>query len=288
MKVLFAAPASKTTVNTSAISLIQPNASLGTSTTVHLVNIHPDGTEYHKIIDAEVNEKRRRNDIDKGTKLPETNPHGTDSELPHRQPNTQAQSAPGAQQQQQTGDVPIRDAQPREKKYRLGSELRESITIEQIGEKIMNTSISLSFGEFLAASPDLAAQFSEQARKRRRPIENPPGNTANTNSIASSTQVNSITNNPLYACSSGRAKVLLEDTLKVEALCDDGSEINLMPQRIFEKLNIPIDTNIDWRIDAMHQQKKPQSRINYSELYTESKSMSAALMSEFQYSSSKT
>jgi hypothetical protein len=93
MKVLFAAPAlpPKTiAVSTSAISLNQPTASLGATTTVHLVTINPDGTEYHEIIDAEVNEKRRRNDIGKGTKLPEANPHSMDSELPHRQPNTQA------------------------------------------------------------------------------------------------------------------------------------------------------------------------------------------------------
>jgi outer membrane biosynthesis protein TonB len=276
MKVLFPTPAPKTTaVSTSAIPLNQPTASLGASTTVHLVTINPDGTEYHEIIDAEANEKRRRNDIGKGTKLPETNPHSTESELPHRQPNTQAQPTPSGTQpapgaQQQTADVPMREAQPREKKYRLGSELRESITIEQIGEKIMNTSISLSFGEILAASPDLAAHFSEQARKRRRPIENtsasPPGNTTNTtnttstanaNSISSTqVNVNSIISKPLYACASGRAKVLLEDSLKVDALCDDGSEINLMPRRTFERLNIPIDWRIDWRIDGFAEAEK--------------------------------
>jgi hypothetical protein len=122
----------------------------------------------------------------------------------------------------------------------------------------MNTSISLSFRVILASSPDLAAHFSEQARKSRRPIENTSANsagntnTANTNSIASPTQVNinSIVSKPLYACTSGHAKVLLEDSLKVDALCDDGSEINLMPRRTFERLNIPIDPEIDWRIDG--------------------------------------
>jgi hypothetical protein len=114
MKVLFVAPPRITAVSTSAISLNQPTTSLGASITVHLVTINPDGTEYHEIIDAEVNEKCRRNDIGKDTKLPETNPHSTESELPHRQPNTQAQqptpsstqSAPGTQQQQ-TADIPM-------------------------------------------------------------------------------------------------------------------------------------------------------------------------------------
>jgi hypothetical protein len=112
----------------------------------------------------EVNEKRRRNDIDEGTELPETISHSMYSELPHRQANIQAkptssgnQSAPGTQQQ--TTDIPMREAQLPREKYRLRSELRESITSEQI-EKIMNTSISFSFGEILAGSPDLTAHFS--------------------------------------------------------------------------------------------------------------------------------
>jgi hypothetical protein len=67
----------------------------------------------------------------------------------------------------------MREAQPKERKYRLGSELREAIPIDDIAEKIMNTSINLSLKEILAASVDLAAHFSEQARKRRRPIEPP-------------------------------------------------------------------------------------------------------------------
>ena len=202
-----------------------------------------------------------------------------DSELPHRQPSSQTQPAPSASgtQQQQTADVPMREAQPREKKYRLGSELREFITIEQIGEKIMDTSISLSFGEILAASPDLAAHFFEQARKRRRPIENTSANTsagnttntantANASSITPSAQVNSIISKPLYACASGRAKVLLEDTLKVDALCDDGSEINLMPRRTFERLNIPIDPEIDWRIDGFGEAEKAAAEAHSNQL----------------------
>jgi hypothetical protein len=60
MKVLFPVPASKTTaVNTSAISLNQPTASLGSSTAIHFITVNPDGIQYHEIIDTEVNEKRQ-------------------------------------------------------------------------------------------------------------------------------------------------------------------------------------------------------------------------------------
>jgi hypothetical protein len=81
MKVLFASKI--IAISTSAISLNQPTISLDSSITIHLIIINSDGIEYHEIIDMEVNEKCRCNDISKDIKLPETNPHSTDSELPH-------------------------------------------------------------------------------------------------------------------------------------------------------------------------------------------------------------
>jgi hypothetical protein len=177
--------------------------------TVHLVTINPDGTEYHEIIDAEANEKRIHNDIGKGTKLAETNPHCTDSELPHRQPNIQASNRyPALPALNNSNKLPMFQCVMYNLDNRstgLALNYVSLLTIEQIGEKIMNTSISLSFGEIFAASPDLAAHFSEQPRKSRRPIENTSANsagntnTANTNITASPTQVNinSIVSKPL-------------------------------------------------------------------------------------------
>jgi hypothetical protein len=258
MKILFPTAPKPTpqTVNTSAITL-GSTASLGSGNTVHVITMRPDGTELHEIITADVNEKRRRNELGKGTKLPETNPHTTDTELPHIRPTQQ--SSPPIQPAQSTGqtDVPMTDAQPKEKKYRLGSELRETVPITEIAEKIMNTSINLSLKEVFAASPDLAAHFSDQARKRRRPIDPPETNVNNNvNNINNAgtpdinAHVSSISSKPLYACPSGRAKATLEDTITTHALLDDGSEVNLMPRRVFEQLDIPIDTNIDWTIDG--------------------------------------
>jgi hypothetical protein len=259
MKILFPTAPKPTpqTVNTSAITL-GSTASLGSGNTVHVVTMRPDGTELHEIITADVNEKRRRNEFGKGTKLPETNPHTTDTELPHIRPTQQsspptqpAQPVQPTQPAQPTGqtDVPMTDAQPKEKKYRLGSELRETVPITEIAEKIMNTSINLSLKEVFAASPDLAAHFSDQARKRRRPIDPPETNINNTGTsnvnAAFTPQVTSISSKPLYACPSGRAKATLEDTITTHALLDDGSEVNLMPRRVFDQLDIPIDTNID-------------------------------------------
>jgi hypothetical protein len=113
----------------------------------------------------------------------------------------------------------------------------------------MNTSINLSLKEVFAASLDLAAHFSDQARKRRRPIDPPENNVTNagTSNINAAfiLHVSSIGSKPLYACPSGRAKATLEDSVTTFALLDDGSEVNLMPRRTFDQLNIPIDTNID-------------------------------------------
>jgi hypothetical protein len=89
--------------------------------------------ELHEIITAEVNEKRRRNDINKGTKLPETNlVHNMDTELLYLRPS---QSSPPTQPGQPQTDVPMTDAQPKEKKYRLRSELRETVPITEIARK---------------------------------------------------------------------------------------------------------------------------------------------------------
>jgi hypothetical protein len=49
-----------------------------------------DGIELHEIITADINEKRRQNEFGKGTKLPETNLHTTDTELPHLRPTQQS------------------------------------------------------------------------------------------------------------------------------------------------------------------------------------------------------
>ena len=53
-----------------------------------------------------------------------------------------------------------------------------------------------------------------------------------------------------YALPSGKAKVTIDDRVTVNALLDNGSEVNMMPRRVFEQLNLPIDTEIRWQINA--------------------------------------
>jgi hypothetical protein len=145
-----------------------------------------------------------------------------------------------------TEDTPMRDAHTRERRYRLSSDLRETITISEIGEKIMQMPISLTFGEVFAASPDLAAHFSDQARKRRRPIKRTSG--AMEVTVGSTTVAH--VNQTFYALPSGRAKTIVDDTLAVDALLDHGSELVLMPRRVFERLDLPYDREVNWKING--------------------------------------
>ena len=45
-------------------------------------------------------------------------------------------------------------------------------------------------------------------------------------------------------------KTTIDQQTQVKALLDGGSELNIMPRRIFETLDLPIDTDIDWKINT--------------------------------------
>jgi hypothetical protein len=53
-----------------------------------------------------------------------------------------------------------------------------------------------------------------------------------------------------YALPSWKAKVTNDDRVTVNALLDNGSEVNMMPRRVFDQLNLPIDTEIRSHINA--------------------------------------
>ena len=135
----------------------------------------------------------------------------------------------------------MREAQPREKKYRFGSELRESITIAEIGKKVMNMPVSLIFGEILVVSPDLAAHFSEQAPDR--PIENTT-NTTNTANTANTTNTHCPQRKSTQSSHVPFMPVLLIAQKSFSPRKAFDLEINLMPHRTFEKLNISIDSDV--------------------------------------------
>ena len=148
------------------------------------------------------------------------------------------------------------------KKYHLVSELGKNVKTDQIGEKIMDTPVQLSIREILAVSGEVAGYLHDQTRKRRIPIEGRPAaapapapgtavqaTTAAMSSIPS-VNVNSVDTKSYYALPSGHAKVTLDDQLSVNATLDNGSEVNMMPKHVFERMDLPIDTEIRWRINA--------------------------------------
>ena len=145
-----------------------------------------------------------------------------------------------------------------QQKYRLASELNDTTPIAAIGEKLMDTPVSLTLREVFAASSDISTYMHDQTRKRRKPLDphlesmmmSTSPAPASVPPIIASTNTTTLT--PLYACPSGRAKVLLDGSLKVNSLLDNGSELCLMPRRIFEQLDLPIDTDIAWRINTFN------------------------------------
>ena len=169
------------------------------------------------------------------------------------------------------------------RKYRLASKINETVTIADVGEKIMDTPIQLNLRELCAVSPEISGYMHGQTKKHRMPIEStipaavvssanesttpaaivnsanesttpvPTVNSANESTTPTAAVNSAKSTKPLYACPSGRAKVILNGELRVNALLDNGSEVNIMSGRLFEQLdNPPIDTDVTWRINAFN------------------------------------
>ena len=140
------------------------------------------------------------------------------------------------------------------KKHRLALELSQTVNISQIGEKVTDTPIQLSMREVLAVSSEVSSYLHDKTGKRRVPLatDSTVPAAANVASVSSATldaNVNAGYLKQLYACPSGRAKATLDHTVDAHSLLDNGSELNMMRRRIFERTDLPIDTEIRWRID---------------------------------------
>ena len=249
-------------VTTSSVSNItfddETYGSLGPSGSVHLTTLDFEkGTRTDEIIDADVYEKRKRGNYDPSRNV---RPRIDDApEVGQPLPFSQPTPAPNPTENYRTPTTPktppdtLNQAQSEHKKFRLASGMSEMVGITQSGEQIMDTPVQLSMRQVLAASSELSGYLHEQTRKRRVPIETTTTNTNILNSnepttLTTTSDVNSI--RTLYACPSGYAKVNLNRTTTVDALLDDGSELNLMPRRTFESADLSIDTDIDWRVNG--------------------------------------
>jgi hypothetical protein len=266
-------------VKTNAITLDPPLRSIGNGNSVRLTTIHSDGRVEHEVIDAEVNEKRRRGTLQDTRNVRRRVEDDSTSDPP---PNPPVARPTTSTSQNPSGDTPMANARlpvppnspvptptsqtpPREDplsadpKFRLASNVREQIDLGSIAEKILKMQVNLEFREVLGMSPELSHYFVEGIRKRRRPVD--INANANTSSLTSSAvdksplevNVNAASTSvstPLYACASPRANVLLEDTLKINSLVDHSSEICLMPRRVCEKLCLYLDESVEWTINT--------------------------------------
>jgi hypothetical protein len=117
----------------------------------------------------------------------------------------------------------------------------------------MDTPVQFSIREILTISGDIASYLHDQTHKNHIPLE--PATIHNSATISGSVSsatvdVNSTEFKSYYALPSSHAKITIDDHTTVDVTLDNGSEVNLMLKRIFDKLELPINTEIRWHINA--------------------------------------
>ena len=255
------------TANTRMITLNE-YGTLGNSESIMRTTLDfENGTRYEAIVDVNVDEKRKAGDEPGRRVRPRINDDR--GQTPSMQPPT---SLNGPELSNEPPVQPFRRSNPSHSapavpptsnpsapKFRLSSELSKTIGAADIAEKIMDTNVQLSVREVLAVSKDVAGYLHERTKLRRTPVDVSASSSSidydiptlydTKDSVVASVNLTS-THKPFYALPSGRARVRLNEDYDVNATFDSGSEVNLMPRRIFEKMNIPIDSDINWSINA--------------------------------------
>lgn len=249
--------------NVNAITAEPQYATLRSENSVVLTT--PYETARHDIIDVEMDEKRKRDDGigQAGCRVRFRN-HETPTPSIHFAPIPPVPippvpvRPPPIQQPatNPTESIPATTAHASDqaRKYRLASSLSETTPISAIGEKLMDTPVALTLREVLASSSDIATYMQDQTRKRHVLIdphfENMVLSQAPAPSVPPIVEVNNASLIPLYANPSVRATAMLDCQIKANSLLEGGSEVNVMPQRTFDKLDFPIDTDIMWKINS--------------------------------------
>ena len=133
-------------------------------------------------------------------------------------------------------------------KYHLVSKAKQEVNVKSVGREILDTCLSLWLHNILGSSNELQKVVENEIRIKRQLI---PATDVHTASIEVDGYQTS-----LYVVSSGYMSGYVENS-PMHFLLDAGSEINVMPFRTFEKLNILIDVDADWRMgDANAQTTK--------------------------------
>jgi len=255
-------PTTPVAVNNANITLNR-YGSLGNEGSVRVTYIDFDNdTRTEEIIDADVFEKRRRDEYETRRRVRPRNDESptpfppSDRAAPNEIPNAMPIDDRPVQSSSTPTTNPPSNVTPQNKKFRLGSELGETVTAAKVGEQMMDTPMQFSMRQIMAVAPEVAGYLHDQTRKRRIPVDatttaSAKTTTGNTESVSSPyVNVNSTQARTFYACPSGHAKVTIDQQLTVHALLDNGSEVNMMPRRVFERLGLPIDTDIKWKINT--------------------------------------
>ena len=129
-----------------------------------------------------------------------------------------------------------------------------------IPSAILDSRLSLSIGSVLALSDDLSRTMSEKFRIRRVPVPTTTWKAKGTSAMVEEEEgeekdvrkefrAASIARQPLFAGVVGRLELTVAG-IKVSALFDTGSEVNLMPHRVYTRTNVPLTKSNHYLTDA--------------------------------------
>jgi len=168
---------------------LEPLATLGPESSVMVTTLDFEkGTRTDEIVSVDVDEKLRRDEVfhhrvrprhydDDDDDIPKLNRAGRNHSASNTASPSDKDSATVSRESTATGpsassdrDAAMPDAVP-SKKYRLASDLSQTVSVAQIGEKIMDMPVQLSVRDVLALSSEVSGYLHEQTRKHRIPID---------------------------------------------------------------------------------------------------------------------
>ena len=122
--------------------------------------------------------------------------------------------------------------------------------MEELSKRSLDAPVpGVTVRELLSISPDLIHQWF--GVKRLPPINRDTKPEAQINSAKWNDS-----KKKLYACTSPKCLGIIDNGLvKYEMLIDSGAELYLMLRKVFDKLDIPIDLEVDWTVGAANSQR---------------------------------
>src|SRR5579859_6144928 len=208
------AKVSKTTAKASTnVIVAEPvYGTIGEDNSVVCATLYDDGTIMEEVVDVDVYEKRKRDDFEQTGRRIRPRQNGETSGPGQQQPASESFNNDSARPSASAPHTVENPAEPKPK-YQLLSKLNETLSVDDIGAKILDTLVALPLSELLSVSGDLSTFIHEQTRKRRVPVEQLRSQTVATVTTAPGiirASINSISGEAsFYACPSGRVKATI-------------------------------------------------------------------------------